>query len=111
MKLRYAPEAISDIQEIKRYIKNTLHNPNAAKRISRAILDACSSLKAFPEMGMSVEGKTGVETDLRMLICENWAAFYRIETDSGIISVARIIDVRKDYMHIVFGKKSSASDG
>lgn len=111
MKLRYTPEAISEIQEIKRYIRNTLHNPNAAKRISGAILDACSSLKVFPEMGISVEEKTGVETDLRMLICENWAAFYRIETDSGIVSVARIIDVRQDYMHILFGENSPVSDG
>ena len=104
MKLRYTPEAISDLQEIKRYIKNTLHNPTAALRISRMILDACSSLKAFPKMGMSIESKTEVETDLRMLICENWVAVYRIEDESGMISVARIIDARQDYMRILFGK-------
>ena len=32
MKLRYTPETISDLQEIKRYIKNNLHNPTAALR-------------------------------------------------------------------------------
>ena len=60
MKLRYTPEAVSDLQEIKRYIKNTLHNPTAALRISKAILAACSSLKSFPKMGMSIKSKTGV---------------------------------------------------
>lgn len=107
MKLRYTPEAISDLQEIKRYIKNTLHNPTAALRISKAILAACSSLKSFPKMGMSIESKTGFETDLRMLTCENWVAVYRIEDESGMISVARIMDARQDYMRILFGEMDS----
>lgn len=107
MKLRYTPEAISDLQEIKRYIKNTLHNPTAALRISKAILAACSSLKSFPKMGMSIESKTGFETYLRMLTCENWVAVYRIEDESGMISVARIMDARQDYMRILFGEMDS----
>ena len=104
MKLRYTPEAISDLQEIKSYIKSTLYNPTAALRISKAILAACSSLKSFPKMGMSIKSKTGFETDLRMLICESWVAVYRIEDESGMISVARIMDARQDYMRILFGE-------
>ena len=107
MKLRYTPEAISNLQEIKRYIKNTLHNPTAALRISKAILAACSSLKSFPKMGMSIKSKTGFETDFRMLICESWVAVYRIEDESGMISVARIMDARQDYMRILFGEMGS----
>ena len=103
MKLNYTPEAISDIQEIRRYIKHTLRNPTAAARISKAILNTCSSLKAFPKMGMSVERKTGFETDLRMIPCENWIAVYRVEPDSNVVSIARIIDGRQDYMRILFG--------
>ena len=103
MKLNYTPEAISDIQEIRRYIKHTLRNPTAAARISKAILDACSSLKAFPKMGVSIEGGTGFKTDLRMLACENWIAVYRVEPDSDVVSIARIIDGRQDYMRILFG--------
>lgn len=32
MKLRFTPEAISDLAEIKRYIGKELHNPSAAMR-------------------------------------------------------------------------------
>ena len=103
MKLNYTPEAISDIREIKRYIGHTLRNPTATEHISKAILDACSSLKTFPKMGVSIEGRTGFETDLRMLVCENWIAIYRIESDSDVVSIARIIDGRQDYMRILFG--------
>lgn len=113
MKLRYTPEAVSDIQEIKRYIKYTLRNPTAAERITRAILGACASLKTFPNIGMRVESRAGFETDLRMLLCENWIAVYRIEADSDIVSVARILDGRQDYIRILFGEAAfdPASDG
>lgn len=104
MKLNYTPEAISDLQKIRHYIQNTLHNPTAARRISKMILAACSSLKTFPKMGISIESITGFEPDLRMLTCENWIALYRVEDKSGMISVARIIDARLDYMRILFGK-------
>ena len=68
MKLRYTPEALCDLQEIKRYIKSELHNPTAANRITKAILDGCGQLKQFPKMGVSIGAKTGYETDLRMLV-------------------------------------------
>ncbi len=103
MKLKYTPEAISDLQEIKRYIKTTLHNPAAANRISKAILDTCSALKRFPEMGISVEAKTDFETDLRMLVCENQIALYRIDMDTSTVSIARIVNARQDYIRLLFG--------
>lgn len=103
MKLKYSPMAISDLQEIRDYIKTTLHNPTAANRISKRILDCCSSLKRFPEMGVSVKAKTGFETDLRMLVCENQIVIYRVDTDTDTVSIARIINGRQDYIRILFG--------
>ena len=101
MKLRYTPEAISDLREIQRYIKSTLHNPTAALRISKAILATCSSLEEFPKMGVSIVSKTGFETDLRMLVCEKWVVVYRIEAAQGVISIARVLDGRQDYMRLL----------
>ena len=51
MRLRYTPEAISDIRSIKAYIRDQLHNPRAAARIGTMILDHCAALKTFPELG------------------------------------------------------------
>lgn len=103
MKLRYTPEAISDLRAIRDYIQTNLHNPTAAKRISKAVLDACSALKQFPEMGISIEAKTGFETNLRMLVCESHIAVYRIETETDTVSIARIINARQDYIRLLFG--------
>ena len=41
MKLKYTPEAIRDLQETKTYISKVLHNPKAAERITRSILNLC----------------------------------------------------------------------
>ncbi len=102
MRIRYTPEAIRDLQEMRRYITQTLHNPAAANRIAKAILDACAALKQQPQMGTSLESKIGQSTDLRYLICEKRITFYRI--DGEVLSIARIIDGRQDYLHILFGE-------
>ena len=102
MKLRYTPEALCELQEIKRYIESELHNPIAANRITKAILDGCAQLKQFLEMGVSIQAKTGYETDLRMLAVESYIALYRIETE--VVSVGRIINARQDYIRILFGE-------
>ena len=101
MKLQYTPEAIQDIKEIKSYIRHVLHNPTAAKRIGKAILDNCSQLKQYPYSGMSLREKTDYETDLRVLVCENYLALYRVE--ENMISVSRIFDGRQNYLYLLLG--------
>lgn len=100
MKIKYTPAAIADLQELKDYISKALHNPKAAQRITKSILDQCSNLKTHPQLGMSLSAKTGVDTDLRYLICEHHLAMYRVEGD--LILIARILDGRTDYMRVLF---------
>ena len=100
MKLKYTPEAIADLQNTKAYISDVLHNPKAAKRITKQILDMCGSLKEHPSLGMSLKAKTDIETDLKYLLCENHLAFYRTEGDWVI--VVRILDGRTDYTRVIF---------
>ena len=100
MKLKYTPEAIADLQNTKAHISDVLHNPKAAKRISKQILDMCGSLKEPPNLGISLKAKMDVDTDLKYLICENHLAFCRIEDDW--VMVVRILDGRTDYMRMLF---------
>ena len=51
-------------------------------------------------MGVSIQAKTGYETDLRMLGVESYIALYHIETE--VVSVGRIINGRQDYIRILF---------
>lgn len=100
MTLRYTPEAIRDLQETKWYISKVLGNPKAAARITKKIMDTYSHLKQHPQLGASIEVKTSQHSDIRYLVCENHIAFYRI--DGNIISIARIMDGRQDYLRILF---------
>lgn len=102
MKLRYTPQAIADIQEIKRYIQSDLRNPQAAGRIAKSILDTCARLKQFPEIGVQIAEKTGFDTDLRMLVCGQYVALYRIDATDNMVSVARVVHARQDYLHVLF---------
>ena len=96
MKLRYAPEALKNIADLRQYIGETLANPTAAERIAASIMHSCSRLKFFPESGFSLQARTGYDTDLRVLVCGNYLAVYRIE--NGCITVVRVINGRQDYL-------------
>ena len=101
MTIRYTPEAIEDLKELRRYISQVLGNPQAAAKIARGILDACAQLKDHPHLGPSLEVKLGQRTDLRYLICGKRIAIYPIDED--VVSVARILDCRQDYLRILIG--------
>ena len=45
MKLRFTPEALNDLAEIKQYIRKNLESPIAAGKIISGILASCSLLK------------------------------------------------------------------
>ncbi len=102
MRVRYTPEAIADLEEIQGYIRDQLNNPRAAKRISKTILTACGRLAQFPNAGMLFQEKTGYESDLRVLFCENYLAAYRVEEKT--VSIASILDARQDYCALLFAE-------
>lgn len=99
MILRFTPEAIADLTDTKNYISKTLHNAKAANRITKSILESCSSLKAFPQSGTLLEILTGQPSDIRYIVAENHLIIYRVEDD--YIMVARILDGRTDYLKVL----------
>jgi len=99
MKLRYTPEALHDLTEIKRYIRENLGSPIAAGKIISGIIASCSLLKNQPGLGMELSKRIGRETDYRFLISGNYIVFYQIA--GNIISVYRIIDARTDYIRMI----------
>ncbi len=100
MKLIYMPQSRKDLRKITTYISATLQNPIAAKSISDKILASCHNLKFHPNLGVSLQAKTGIKTDYRCLICGNYIAFYRIENQT--VRIERILDGRTNYIKIIF---------
>lgn len=100
MRIRYTPQAQTDLREVRDYISNVLKNPVAAKNVTGRIIRSCHKLSDQPNMGASLQGKTGRNTDCRYLICENHIAFYEVQLDC--VCIIRILDGRTDYMRALF---------
>lgn len=101
MKIRYKRAALRDIQQKQEYITSVLKNRPAAEKLTVSILRAVSLLADNPRMGVPLNGKFDVDSDLRFLIVSKQLVFYRIE-DETLVSVVRVLDGRQDYMSILF---------
>lgn len=99
MKIIYTPAAKKDLSDIKLYISNELKNPSAAKNVTAKVLKEIHNLSEFPKLGISIQEKTDYKTDARCLICGNYGVIYSATNN---IEVLRIIDMRTDYMSLIF---------
>lgn len=100
LKLRISPEAEGDLIEIKEYISVELGNPIAAINTVRKITQAVRRLAGFPYMGALLSSVVDVQSDYRFLVCGNYLAFYRC--DSEAVYVVRVLYGRRDYLKILF---------
>ena len=53
MRLRWLPEAKQDVERLHAFLKE--HNPQAASRAARCILDGASTLSKYPEIGRPMD--------------------------------------------------------
>ena len=102
MRIEYKSIALRDIQQKQDYISDVLKNRTAAQKLVKSILLAVSQLSENPMMGVPLNSKFDVDSDLRFLIVSKQLVFYRLEGDD-IISVVRVLDGRQDYTAILFG--------
>ena len=100
MRLVYTQQARDDLRETYDYIADVLQNPTAAKSVIESIVLTCGKLEQHPNLGYSLQSKTGRESDYRCLVCGTHIAFYRVlETE---VRIVRILNGRMDYMRILF---------
>ena len=103
MKIVYTPSAREDLNEIKTYIRDVLKNPSAANNVTSKIVKSAHLLTKKPQLGFSLQEIISRETAYRCLFCSNYGVFYNIE--STTIKIIRILDLRTDYMRIIFSEQ------
>ena len=101
IKLWISTEAQNDLLEIKKYITGELGNPTAAANILTRITKKLRTLTEYPEIGSPLSSVVEMATDYRFLVCGNYMAFYRYDTET--VHVIRVLYGRRDYMKILFG--------
>lgn len=108
MIVKVSYEAINDIAEIKRYIREECCNPAAANRIANKITNKYKLLKTSPYIGAAFNAVADIESDYRYLVCGSYIIFYRILSDH--VEVVRIIYGRRDYAKIIFGNDNDIQE-
>lgn len=101
-KIKFSPEAISDLQQIKAYITDELCNDKAALNTIGKIIKKIRMLADFSASGAPFSSIVGFETDYRFLVCGNYMVFYRIEDQT--INIIRVLYGRRNFMQILFGE-------
>lgn len=101
VKIRYSPEAKRDMEGIRSYLSDELHNPSTARNTIKLIFERVSSLKRHPLIGEALDDFITVKTDYRKLVCGNYIAFYRVE--KGYANIIRVLYGPSDYLHTLFG--------
>ncbi len=97
IEIRFSPDALIDLQEIKGYIADDLQNETAAEN---TIMDRIQQLIDFPDIGAPLSSVVQTHSDYRYLVCGNYTAFYRHEKDTVLI--VRVLYGRRDYMRVLF---------
>lgn len=106
-KVRLTPEAVRDLAEIRRYISEELANPSAAQHVVSSITENIHLLERRAMMGQSTEALTGHPMDFYIPVFGKYIALYRAE--GSIVSVARVINARQDYIRLLFGDISPST--
>ena len=99
--IKFSPEAINDLKQIKTYIAEELCNKQAAKTTISKIMKQIRILEKFPEAGAPLESIVGFSTNYRFLVCGKYIAFYRVE--GRTVFILRLLYGRRDFMRILFG--------
>ena len=98
LKIKINSLAIKDIKEVKEYIRE--ENINAINKFTRGIKSIIEELAEFPEMGMKLANKIGLQTDYRYFVFEEYIIFYKFNNDN--LFVYRILSSKRDYIKVLF---------
>jgi len=92
MRIRLAPQALSDLDEIWLYVARKSGNPDVATRLINSISRRFELLTKFPFIGRSLE--TSKHSGVRTLVARNYIVFYRpADTE---IRILRVIHAARD---------------
>lgn len=79
-------EALSDMEEIYRYIAEKLQSPENALGQYNRIADEVLSLNVFPERYRLVDFEPERSAGLRRMLADNYSVFYVVQGDRVIVT-------------------------
>lgn len=93
--------AENDLNDILSHISNTLHEPTIAKKLYNEIKEKFSNLKNMPHRHKIVNEEPYRSLGIRMLLIENYIAFYVVDEEHKTVHIFRILYNRRDWQQIL----------
>ena len=75
--VRFTPQAIADLEEIKRYISDDLFNPQAAADLVVLVFEKIRAMLLMPQTGAPLRTDIPMLKPYRFIPCKNYLVFYR----------------------------------
>ena len=91
MRIVYTDTARRDLREIYEYITYSLLAPKTAQSITDSIMTKIRSLDEFPERSPLWKDEPWHSQGVRFMTVKNYLVFYTVQSESGTVSIARII--------------------
>ncbi len=107
--VRFSPQAVADLEEIKRYISADLFNPQAAADLIALVFKKIRELGSLPQTGARLRTDIPTLKIYRFIQAKNYLIFYR--TEEMHVFVIRILYARRDYMGLLEPDKKVDDDG
>lgn len=107
--VRFTPQAVAGLEEIKRYISDDLSNPQAAADLVALVFEKIGTLASMPQTGARLRTDIPMLKGYRFIQCKNYLAFYRIEGNR--VSVIRVLYARRDYLGLLDPDKTGDDGG
>lgn len=106
-KIVYSPDYKEKLVVIRDWLDLRFGKNTRTKHMAQ-IKERLSSLKEFPEQGMSVRAMFGVDSDYEFIyVSHNYIFYYQ---DEDIIHIVNIYDDREDFMYKLFGIRTTSED-
>ncbi len=97
--IEYSKEAQDDLIGIKQYIKNNLHEPGIAEKITSKIEERIYSMDINPKMYPIIDEDRIRELKIRKFIIGKYIVFYMIEENK--IQITRILHAKRNWIDLI----------
>ena len=89
--IKLSIKAKDDLKSIVLYIKNNLNEPSIANKYAKIIREEIQTLEYSPQKFAIIDDSSVKDLNFRKLIIKNYIDFYRVNEESKIVNVERII--------------------
>jgi toxin ParE1/3/4 len=90
-----------DLQDIFRYITETLYEPRIAERVCNSIETAILSLRQFPMRHGIIGEEPLTSKEIRKMPVENYIVFYTVDNAAKGVHVLRILFSRREWQNLI----------